>query len=157
MTILTNVPAGTIKVGDRTSYTKTCTFGDIQLFAKVSGDVNPVHLDEEFASETQFGQRIAHGMYTAGLVSAAVGLQLPGPGTIYLSQDIKFSAPVFVDDTITVELEVVSVREDKPIVGLEFVCKNQKDKVVASGKAVVLAPSEALSLEAPELPDINIG
>ena len=156
MTMLTNVPAGTIKVGDRTSYSKTCTFEDIQLFAKVSGDVNPVHLDEDFARQTQFGQRIAHGMYTAGLVSAAVGLQLPGPGTIYLSQDIKFSAPVFVDDTITVELEVVSVREDKPIVMLEIVCKNQKNKVVASGKATVLAPSESLSIEAPELPAITI-
>lgn len=157
MTILTNVPAGTIKVGDRTSYSRTCTFEDIQLFARVSGDVNPVHLDKEFAAKTQFGQCIAHGMYTGGLVSAAVALQLPGPGTIYLSQDIKFRAPVFADDTITVELEVVSVREDKPIVGLEFVCKNQQDKVVASGKATVLAPSEALSIEAPNLPEITMG
>ena len=157
MSTLSNVPAGTIKVGDSTTYSKTCTFEDIQLFARVSGDVNPVHLDEEFASQTQFGQRIAHGMYTAGLISAAVGLQLPGPGTIYLGQSLKFRAPVFVGDEITVEMEVTAVREDKPIVTLDVVCKNQHDKVVVSGEATVLAPSEALSIEAPDLPAISVG
>ena len=157
MSTLTNVPAGTIKVGDTTTYTRTCTFEDIQLFARVSGDVNPVHLDEEFASQTPFGQRIAHGMYTAGLISAAVGLQLPGPGTIYLGQSLKFRAPVFVDDVITVAMEVTAVREDKPIVTLDVVCRNQDDKVVVSGEATVLAPAEALSIQAPNLPPISIG
>lgn len=147
MTIISNLTINEIKVGTKATYSKTCSADDVRDFAKISGDVNPVHLDEEYASNTQFGRCIAHGMYTAALVSATVALKLPGPGSIYLGQDMKFRAPVFIGDTITVEMEVESVREDKPIVGLKFSCSNQQGKVVATGTAVVLAPTEKVELK----------
>ena len=156
MSTLTNVTIDEMEIGKRTSYTKTCTEADIQLFAVVSGDVNPVHLDGAYAKETQFGQRIAHGMYTGALVSAALGIQLPGPGTIYLGQDLKFKAPVFIGDTITVVLEVETIRADKAIVGLKCTCTNQDDKIVAVGTATVIAPKEKITTPAPELPIITI-
>ncbi len=157
MTTLTNVTIDEMEIGKKTTYTKTCTEEDIQLFAKVSGDVNPVHLDAEFAAGTQFGQRIAHGMYTGALVSAALGIQLPGPGTIYLGQEIKFKAPVFIGDTITVTLEVETIRADKAIVGLLCTCTNQHGKTVAEGKATVIAPREKMSIPAPALPNVTVG
>lgn len=157
MNRLINITHAELKVGDKASYSKTCTSEDVFLFAKISGDVNPIHLNEPFARTTQFGRRIAHGMYTSALVSAAVALRLPGPGSIYLGQETRFSAPVFIDDTITVELEVESVREDKPVVGLLFDCKNQDGKTVASGKATILAPVEKVDQEMPVLPDLVIG
>ncbi len=157
MSTLTNVTIDEMEIGKKATFTKTCTEADIQLFATVSGDVNPVHLDAEYAAGTQFGQRIAHGMYTGALVSAALGIELPGPGTIYLGQEIKFKAPVFIGDTITVTLEVETIREDKAIVGLICTCTNQDDKVVAAGKATVIAPKEKISTPAPELPKVTIG
>ena len=156
MNRLINVTADEISVGDKASYTKTCSAEDVFLFAKISGDVNPIHLNEPYAKTTRFGRRIAHGMYTSALVSAAVALRLPGPGSIYLGQETRFSAPVFIDDTITVELEVVTKREDKPIVGLSFTCKNQDDKTVASGMATILAPTEKIDQEMPVLPEFNV-
>ena len=139
-----------IEIGTKATYSKTCSAEDIRQFAKLSGDANPVHLDEEYARNTQFGRCIAHGMYTAALVSAAVAVKLPGPGSIYLGQDMKFRAPVFIDDTITVELEVESIREDKPIVGLKFSCVNQHGKKVATGTAVVMALAEKITLKQPQ-------
>lgn len=156
MTTLTNTPIQEITLGQKATYSKTCTQEDIQLFAKVSGDVNPVHLDEGFAKTTPFGQVIAHGMYTGALVSAALAIELPGPGTIYMGQEIKFKAPVFIGDTITVTLEVSHIREDKAIVTLDCICTNQDDKVVAKGTATVMAPKEKVSVEAPTLPEINM-
>ncbi len=147
MSTISNLTVEEIEIGTKASYSKTCSAEDVRQFALLSGDVNPVHLDEEYAGNTQFGRCIAHGMYTAALVSAAVAVKLPGPGSIYLGQDMKFRAPVFIDDTITVELEVESVREDKPIVGLKFVCLNQDGKKVATGTAVILAPTEKVTLE----------
>lgn len=156
MSTIRSVTVDEMEIGTKASYSKTCSLEDVQLFAKVSGDVNPVHLDEEYASSTVFGQRIAHGMYTGALVSAALGMVLPGPGTIYLGQEIRFKAPVFIDDTITVELEVESLRREKSIVGLLFTCRNQTGDTVASGKATVIAPKEKMSVAAPRLPDITI-
>lgn len=157
MNRLINVTADEIKVGDKASYTKTCSSDDVVLFARISGDVNPIHLNEPYARTTQFGRRIAHGMYTSALVSAAVALRLPGPGSVYLGQETRFSAPVFIDDTITVELEVESVREDKPIAGILFTCTNQDGKKVASGKATILVPKDKVDMEMPVLPDLTIG
>ncbi len=156
MNTLNNVTISEIAIGQKATYSKTSTAEDIQLFATVSGDVNPVHLDDNYAKTTQFGQRIAHGMYTGALVSAALAIELPGPGTIYLGQEIKFKAPVFIDDTITVELEVETIREDKAIVGLLCTCTNQHGKKVAIGKATVIAPQEKITMEAPELPKVSI-
>ncbi len=156
MATLTNTPIQEISLGQTAEYSKTCTLEDIQLFAKVSGDVNPVHLDDAFAKTTPFGQIIAHGMYTGALVSAALALELPGPGTIYMGQDIKFKAPVFVGDTIKVTLEVEKIREDKAIVTLKCICTNQAGKVVAQGTATVMAPKEKMIVEAPALPTITM-
>ena len=157
MGTLSNVTISEMSIGQKATYSKTCTADDVKLFATVSGDVNPVHLDEAFAQTTPFGQCIAHGMYTGALVSAALAVELPGPGTIYLGQEIKFKAPVFIGDTITVELEVETMREDKAIVSLKCTCTNQDDKVVAAGTATVIAPKEKMTIEAPELPKVTIG
>jgi 3-hydroxybutyryl-CoA dehydratase len=156
MSVLKNVTISQISIGQKATYSKTCTEQDVQLFAIVSGDQNPIHLDETYAQTTQFGQRIAHGMYTGALVSAALATQLPGPGTIYLGQELKFRAPVFIGDTVTVELEVETVREDKAIVGLLCTCTKQDGTVVASGKATVIAPKESIEMPAAALPSVSI-
>ncbi len=127
--------------GDTASRTTTITDEMIRLFADLSGDNNPVHLDDAYAQTTRFGRRIAHGMIAAGLISAALANDLPGPGTVYLSQTLQFKAPVFPGDSITTTVEVKSVRADKPIVTLATSCKNQDDKIVLEGEAVVLVQS----------------
>jgi len=126
------------KVGDAATRTKTITDEDIRAFAELSGDRNPVHLDDEYAAGTRFGRRIAHGMIAASLVSAALANELPGPGSVYLSQTLRFTAPVFPGDTVTARVEVTKVREDKPIVTLETVCTNERGECLIEGEAVVL-------------------
>lgn len=127
-----------LKVGDTDSVTKTITDDDIRAYAQLTGDNNPVHLDEAFARTTRFGRRIAHGMLSAGLISAVLANKLPGTGTVYLSQSLSFVAPVYPGDTITARVTVTRVREDKPIVTLETLCTNQRDETVIRGEAVVL-------------------
>ena len=127
-----------LKIGDSASLSKTFGDAEVRSFAEISGDKNPVHLDEEYAAQTPFKKRIAHGMLTAGLISAILGTQLPGEGTIYLGQTINFKAPVYLDDTITATVTVVKLHERKPIATLETVCKNQNDVVVLDGEAVVM-------------------
>ena len=129
-----------LKIGDGASLTKTFTDEDVRTFAEISGDKNPVHLDDNYAASTQFKQRLVHGMLTAGLISAVLGTKLPGPGSIYLSQSINFRAPVFINDTITATVTVSKTRMGKPIVTLETVCKNQDDVVVLDGEAILLVP-----------------
>lgn len=126
------------KSGDTASITKTITDEDIRKFADASGDHNPLHLDEEFAKNTRFGRRIAHGMLSASLISAVIARELPGEGSIYLGQTLQFIAPVFPDDTVTARVTVVSQREDKPIMKLATVCTNQHGEVVVKGEAAVL-------------------
>ena len=125
--------------GDKTSRTTVISDEMIRVFAELTGDTNPVHLDDTYAAGTRFGRRIAHGMIAAGLISAALANDLPGPGTVYLSQTLQFKAPVYPGDTITTTVEVKNVRPDKPIVTLVTTCTNQNDKVVLEGEAVVLA------------------
>lgn len=127
-----------INPGDKASRTTTITDEMIRAFADLTGDTNPVHLDDDYAAGTRFGRRIAHGMIAAGLISATLANDLPGPGTVYLSQTLQFKAPVYPGDTITTTVEVKNVRPDKPIVTLATVCKNQDEKVVLEGEAVVL-------------------
>jgi 3-hydroxybutyryl-CoA dehydratase len=110
----------------------------IRAFAELTGDTNPVHLDDAYAAGTRFGRRIAHGMIAAGLISATLANDLPGPGTVYLSQTLQFKAPVYPGDTITTTVEVKGVRADKPIVTLGTECRNQEDVLVLEGEAVVL-------------------
>lgn len=127
--------------GDKASRVTTITDEMIRGFADLTGDTNPVHLDDVYAQTTRFGRRIAHGMIAASLISATLANDLPGPGTVYLSQTLQFKAPVFPGDIITTTVEVKSVRPDKPIVTLTTFCKNQDDKVVLEGEAVVLVSS----------------
>ena len=128
-----------LQPGDKASRTTTITDEMIRAFADLTGDTNPVHLDDAYATGTRFGRRIAHGMIAAGLISAVLANDLPGAGTVYLSQTLQFKTPVYPGDTITTTVEVKSVRPDKPIVTLVTNCKNQNDVVVLEGEAVVLA------------------
>ena len=131
-----------LKIGDSAEITKKIEQSDIDAFADVTGDHNPVHVDEEFAQTTRFGRRIAHGMLTASLISAVLANKLPGAGSVYLGQTVQFVAPVFPGDEITARVTVKQVREDKPIVKLETICVNQRDEVVIRGEATVLAADE---------------
>ena len=128
----------TFKVGDSAEIIKTIEQSDIDAFANVTGDRNPVHVDEEFAKTTRFGKRIAHGMLTASLISAVLANKLPGAGSVYLGQTLQFVAPVFPGDEITARVTVKAIREDKPIMKLETICLNQRGEVVIRGEATVL-------------------
>lgn len=130
-----------LKPGDKASRTTTIQDEMIHAFASLTGDANPVHLDDEYAAGTRFGRRIAHGMIAAGLISAVLANDLPGPGTVYLSQTLNFKAPVYPGDEVTATVEVLKVRPDKPIVTLSTVCTNQHGEVVLDGEAVVLFSS----------------
>lgn len=130
----------TLEIGMKASRTKTITDADIRAFAQASGDHNSVHLDESAAAATRFGKRIAHGMLTASVISAVLGNDLPGPGTIYLGQDLKFRAPVFIDETITATVELVKYREDKRVATFRTTVTNQDGVLVVEGEAVVIAP-----------------
>ena len=125
------------KVGDFATFTKTITDADIILFAGVTGDVNSVHINEEYAKESMFKKRIAHGMISAGLISAVLGTQLPGPGTIYLSQTLKFRKPVYIGDTITARADIVNKIQNKNQLVLRTECVNQDDVTILTGEAVV--------------------
>ena len=128
----------TLQVGDTAALTKTITDEDIRTFAALTGDHNPIHLDDEYAATTRFGRRIAHGMLSASLISAVLANELPGRGSVYLSQSLKFLAPVYPGDTVTARVTITKIREDKPIVTLETVCCNQRDEQLLTGEAVVL-------------------
>jgi 3-hydroxybutyryl-CoA dehydratase len=130
-------PVGLI-VGQRATFSKTITEADIQAFAQLSGDRNPLHLDDAFARRTRFGRPVAHGVLVAGVISAVLGNVLPGPGAIYLSQTLKFLRPVFPGDTVTATVEVTAYREDKGIVTLQTICTNQSGLTVVDGEAVLL-------------------
>ncbi|HUQ33461.1 MAG TPA: MaoC family dehydratase [Pyrinomonadaceae bacterium] len=128
----------TIRVGDTAELSRTVTDDDVRAFADLTGDHNPVHLDEDYASSTRFGRRVAHGMLTASLISSVLANKLPGEGTVYLSQTLKFVAPVYLDDTVRARVTVIEVRGDKPIATLETVCVNQRGETLLKGEAVVL-------------------
>jgi 3-hydroxybutyryl-CoA dehydratase len=126
------------KRGDTAFLSKTISDTDIRAFADLSGDHNPLHLDESFAQQTRFGRRIAHGMLSASLISAVIANDLPGQGSIYLGQTLQFVAPVFLGDTVEARVTVTGIREDKQIVKLDTVCTNQRNEVVIKGEATVL-------------------
>ena len=143
--MLDNAPRGTIciediEIGMTRSLRKVITDRDIELFAEVSTDRNPVHLDDDYAHDTIFGGRIAHGMLTAGLVSAVIGEQLPGHGTVYLGQSLKFLAPVRPGDMVLAEVEVIEIDHSRRRVKMDTRCI-VNDKKVLAGEATVLAPS----------------
>lgn len=152
---LENITYDELNEGDSATFTRTLTEDELVLFAAVSGDVNPVHLDSEFAAESMFKERIAHGMWSGSLISAALATVMPGPGTIYLEQSLSFKRPVRLDDTLTVELSVLK-KEAKNRVVFECVVRNQNNEKVVSGEAKVIAPTQKMSLKKPRLPKITI-
>ena len=129
-----------MKVGDSASFTKTVTDVDVYLFAGISGDFNPAHVNQVEAEKGMFGKRIAHGMLSAGFISAVLGTQLPGPGTIYMGQELKFTKPVAIGDTITATVTVAELVPEKNRAILDTVCTNQNGDVVIKGKATVMPP-----------------
>ena len=150
--ILTNRVFDQMRIGDRADLTRTVQPDDITLFAALSGDNNPAHLDAAFAADGPFGHVVAHGMWTAGLVSAVLGTQLPGPGTIYLGQEIRFRRPVVPGDTITATVKVVELIADKKRVRLAATCNNQRGETVLEGDALVIAPTTSVTWEPGPLP-----
>ncbi len=129
-----------IKVGDSAEFAKTVTETDIYLYAGITGDFNPAHVNEAYAKNTFFKTRIAHGMLTAGFISAIIANQLPGPGTIYMKQDLSFLAPVRIGDTITARVEILELIADKNRVRLKTTCTNQEGVVVLTGEGQVSPP-----------------
>lgn len=126
------------KVGDSASITKSFSSEEVLKFAEVSADSNPIHLDEKTAAESIFGQRVVHGMLVGSLFSGLIGMELPGKGTIYLSQNLRFKAPVFIDQEVTATVEITDIRDDKPIIKLRTSCLNAEGKTVIDGDAVVM-------------------
>jgi 3-hydroxybutyryl-CoA dehydratase len=126
-----------IKIGDEASLARTVTEAHIVNYAGITGDMNPLHVDAEYAAHSMFKERIAHGMLVAGLISAVLGTQLPGPNSIYLGQDLKFLAPVMIGDTITVAVTVTGKRDEKRIITLRTTACNQRGEMVVDGNAVL--------------------
>lgn len=126
-----------LQIGQKASIQKTFTAADVTAFAGISLDVNPIHVSDGYAKGTIFGKRIVHGILTAGLISAVLGNQLPGPGTVYLGQELKFTAPVYLGDDITAEVEIIELWPEKKVVRLNTTCTNQDGKLVISGVATV--------------------
>lgn len=126
------------KIGDFIAWKKTFTLEDVQKFAAISGDINPVHLDADFAASTQFGKPIVHGMLVSSLFSAIIANELPGPGSIYLHQTLDFKAPVFHNMEVIARVEITNVRMDKPIFELSTICTNLDGHILIVGKAIVI-------------------
>lgn len=154
MPMLENRTYDELSVGDNASISHLVTERDLLLFATVSGDVNPVHLDEGFAATTPFKGRIAHGMLSGALISAAIACELPGPGTIYVGQELSFLRPVRPGDEIRIELEVLE-KLPRNRVRLATRVINQEGKKVVDGVATVMAPTESISIAPPQLPEVS--
>lgn len=131
-----------LKVGMTASYAKTVTEADVVLFAGISGDTNPVHMNEEFAKETMFQGRIAHGMLSASFISTVLGTKLPGPGAIYLSQNLKFKAPVRAGDTVSATATITGIVAEKKRVVMQTTC-SVRNQIVLEGEAIVMVPARS--------------
>ncbi len=138
---LGEIPIERISVGMSSSYSQTITDADIKRFAGISGDHNPIHVDENYASESRYGKRLAHGLMTASFFSALFGTKLPGPGCVYVSQTLNFKRPVYIDDTVVAVIVVIKVDIEKNRVFFETTCK-VKNKVVTSGSAEIYIPQK---------------
>ncbi len=134
--------ADELYIGQKDSMSKTITEYDVYGFAGITGDLNPAHVNEEYAKDSVFKTRIAHGMIGAGFISAVLGMKLPGPGTIYLGQDLKFKSPVKIGDTITAEVEVMDIKDKGKfhIATIKTNCYNQLGELVIDGTATVIPP-----------------
>ena len=145
-----------IEVGESAFLERTLSWRDIELFAVMSGDVNPAHVDPEYARSDRFHGIVAHGMWGASLISALLGTRLPGPGTIYLEQTLRFRHPVSVDDRITVSVTVASMDSERHRVVLDCRCVNQRGDTVIEGSATVVAPTEKVRRPRFRLPDVSL-
>lgn len=145
-----------ICIGDTATFTKTLKESDLILFAAASGDTNPLHLDEEYAKTSSFGERIAHGMWTGSLISAAIANKLPGPGSVYLGQSFTFKRPVKIDDTIEVTLEIKEKIAKRKRLLITCKATNQHKQIVLTGEASVMAPETKIIVEQPVLPSFTI-
>ncbi len=154
--MIENVTFEEIRIGQQASLSRRLTMSDIELFATVSGDINPAHLDEEYAADSLFHKVIGHGMWSGSLISAVLGTLLPGPGTIYLGQDLRFTRPVGVGDLITVTVTAREKRADRNVVVFDCVAVNQDGKQVVSGVAEVIAPTRKVRRAAHELPQVQV-
>lgn len=129
-----------LKIGQNACFTKTVSESDVYLYAGVTGDFNPAHINETYASGTMFKNRIAHGMLMGGFISTVLGTLLPGPGTIYIKQTIEFLAPVAIGDTITAQVEVLDIMKEKKRIRVKTTCTNQAGEMVVDGEAIVSPP-----------------
>ncbi len=132
-----------IHIGDTAEFTKTISESDIYLFAGVTGDLNPAHINESYAKNTFFKGRIAHGMLLAGFVSGVIGMKLPGPGSIYIRQELKFLAPARIGDTITARVEITQMQSEKNRITLRTTCTNQENTLVLDGEAMISPPKKS--------------
>ena len=153
--LLTNYIYDELEIGQSATLEHVITEYDIQSFAAISHDVNPAHLDKEYAAGTIFKDVIAHGMLSGAYISAVLGTKLPGPGTIYLNQELSFLKPVYIGSTISVTLTVIEKLPKNRVI-LECKCVNQKDELVCSGVAKVLAPVKKIEVEVKSLPSIAV-
>ena len=154
--MLRNHTFAELQLGDSASIERQLTQQDIELFAVMSGDLNPAHLDAEYAAASQFHGVIAHGMWGGALISAVLGTRLPGPGTVYLSQTLKFRAPVRVGDRLTIGVTVSAKDEARRRVTLACRCVNQDGQAVIEGEALVLAPEQKIERPASTLPEVRL-
>ena len=145
-----------IEVGESAALERTLSWPDIELFAVMSGDVNPAHVDEDYARSDRFHGIVAHGMWGASLISALLGTRLPGPGAIYLGQTLRFRHPITIGDTITVSVTVTAKDEAHHFVTLDCRCVNQRDETVIDGTAQVLAPTEKIRRPRVALPQVSL-
>ena len=132
-----------LQVGDRAEFSKTISEADVYLYAGITGDLNPAHVNEVYAGTTFFKTRIAHGMLLGGLISGVLGSRLPGPGTIYIRQEMDFLAPVRFGDTITAAVEICEIQKDRKRVRVKTTCVNQEGTLVLKGEAVVSPPKRS--------------
>ena len=145
-----------LEIGTEGTYSKTLTERDIVLFGETSGDINPMHFDQDYASKTMFKGRIAHGMWSAGLISTCIGTVMPGPGSVYMGQELAFKLPVRIGDTLTATVTVKEKNERRKFVVIDCQVRNQHGKVVVCGDAKVIPPPVSGEVEAPKLPHIQI-
>jgi acyl dehydratase len=155
MRVIENITYDELHVGDYATFTKTLTEDELVLFAAASGDVNPVSLDAEYAKKTTYKERIGHGMWAGSLISAALSTVIPGPGTVHLEQNLKFADAVRVGDTLTVTL-IVKEKLERHRVAMDCSVKNQDNKEILTGTSLIVAPTDKVSLQEPNLPRIEI-
>jgi len=156
MTKLKSTSFDDLEIGTRGIFQKTLNERDIVLYGETSGDINPVHFDESYASQTMFNGRIAHGLWSAGLISTCIGTVMPGPGSIYLGQELRFKLPVRIGDTLTATVTVKEKNQKRKFVVIDCQVTNQHGKVVVCGDAKVMPPDLSAEVEKPGLPQITI-